>query len=196
MAQLRARFAGSQADRNATAATAASSSSSSTAPAAGGKGGKGGAAAKAAGGKDGAKDGGAKEAKNGGKQEKGAAAGGKGGGKEPERPADISRIDLRVGVINKAWRHPDAERRVREGGRWGCSGAGEQAGLRGGAQGAPVAQAGCAHPCPPACYAPCSLYVEEVDVGEGAPRTVVSGLVKFIPEAGACPCFCPPACGD
>jgi len=31
---------------------------------------------------------------------------------------------------------------------------------------------------------PCSLYVEEVDVGEEQPRTVVSGLVKFIPEAG------------
>lgn len=30
----------------------------------------------------------------------------------------------------------------------------------------------------------CSLYVEEVDVGEEQPRTVVSGLVKFIPEAG------------
>jgi hypothetical protein len=29
---------------------------------------------------------------------------------------------------------------------------------------------------------PCSLYVEEVDVGEAEPRTVVSGLVKFIPE--------------
>jgi aminoacyl tRNA synthase complex-interacting multifunctional protein 1 len=29
-----------------------------------------------------------------------------------------------------------------------------------------------------------SLYVEEVDVGEGTPRTVVSGLVKYIPEAG------------
>ena len=26
--------------------------------------------------------------------------------------------------------------------------------------------------------------MEEVDVGEEAPRTVVSGLVKFIPEAG------------
>jgi tRNA-binding EMAP/Myf-like protein len=26
-----------------------------------------------------------------------------------------------------------------------------------------------------------SLYVEEIDVGEEAPRTVVSGLVKFIP---------------
>lgn len=28
-----------------------------------------------------------------------------------------------------------------------------------------------------------SLYVEEIDVGEPEPRTVVSGLVKFIPEA-------------
>lgn len=28
----------------------------------------------------------------------------------------------------------------------------------------------------------CSLYVEEVDLGEAEPRTVVSGLVKFIPE--------------
>ncbi len=28
-----------------------------------------------------------------------------------------------------------------------------------------------------------SLYVEEVDVGEEKPRTVISGLVKFIPEA-------------
>lgn len=43
-----------------------------------------------------------------------AAAGGSGGGgggkKEEERGADISRIDLRVGLIKKAWRHPDAER--------------------------------------------------------------------------------------
>jgi len=53
-------------------------------------------------------------------------------------PIDISRIDLRVGFIRKAWRHPDAE----------------------------------------------SLYVEEVDLGENEPtRTVVSGLVKYIPEA-------------
>ena len=28
------------------------------------------------------------------------------------------------------------------------------------------------------------LYVEEVDVGEEKPRTVISGLVKFIPEEG------------
>lgn len=33
-----------------------------------------------------------------------------------------------------------------------------------------------------ALYIDCSLYVEEIDVGEEAPRTVVSGLVKYIPE--------------
>ena len=27
-----------------------------------------------------------------------------------------------------------------------------------------------------------SLYIEEVDIGEDKPRTVISGLVKFIPE--------------
>ena len=26
-----------------------------------------------------------------------------------------------------------------------------------------------------------SLYVEQVDVGEEAPRTIISGLVKFVP---------------
>jgi aminoacyl tRNA synthase complex-interacting multifunctional protein 1 len=29
-----------------------------------------------------------------------------------------------------------------------------------------------------------SLYVEEIDVGEEKPRTVVSGLVKYIPLEG------------
>lgn len=28
---------------------------------------------------------------------------------------------------------------------------------------------------------PFSLYVEQVDVGEEAPRTVISGLVKYVP---------------
>ena len=46
------------------------------------------------------------------------------------------RLDMRVGLIKSAKRHPDAD----------------------------------------------SLYVEEVDVGEDKPRTVISGLVKFIPE--------------
>ncbi|XP_040274194.1 aminoacyl tRNA synthase complex-interacting multifunctional protein 1 isoform X2 [Bufo bufo] len=51
------------------------------------------------------------------------------------RPVDVSRLDLRVGCIISAKKHPDAD----------------------------------------------SLYVEEVDVGEASPRTVVSGLVKYIP---------------
>ncbi|GER41039.1 methionine--tRNA ligase [Striga asiatica] len=54
-------------------------------------------------------------------------------------PADaevsISRLDIRVAVITKARKHPDAD----------------------------------------------SLYVEEIDVGEKEPRTVVSGLVNYIP---------------
>lgn len=66
-----------------------------------------------------------------------AAAAAAGKDKDKDRAVDLSRVDLRVGVITKAWRHPDAE----------------------------------------------SLYVEEVDVGETEPRTVVSGLVKYIPEA-------------
>merc|ERR1712117_402489 len=55
--------------------------------------------------------------------------------KEDEPPVDIGRLDLRVGHIRKASKHPDAD----------------------------------------------SLYVEEIDLGEEKPRTVISGLVKFIP---------------
>lgn len=64
------------------------------------------------------------------KKEKKAAA-------PPQEDAkvDVSRLDLRVGRIITAEKHPDAD----------------------------------------------SLYVEQVDVGEAAPRTVVSGLVKHIP---------------
>lgn len=113
VAQLRARYAGSQADRNAAAAA------SSAAPAAAnGKAAKGGAKAAAAAGGKAAAGGDAKAAAGGAggaaadgkaaKKEK--AASGKGGGKEPERPVDVGRLDLRVGLINKAWRHPDAER--------------------------------------------------------------------------------------
>ncbi|KAK9146016.1 hypothetical protein Sjap_005919 [Stephania japonica] len=47
----------------------------------------------------------------------------------------ITRLDIRVGLIKKVQRHPDAD----------------------------------------------SLYVEEIDIGEGSTRTVVSGLVKYIP---------------
>jgi len=57
--------------------------------------------------------------------------------KEAEAPVDIGRLDLRVGHIRKASKHPDAD----------------------------------------------SLYIEEIDCGEEKPRTVISGLVKFIPEA-------------
>ncbi|XP_043705697.1 probable methionine--tRNA ligase isoform X2 [Telopea speciosissima] len=52
-----------------------------------------------------------------------------------EAEVSISRLDIRVGLITKVQKHPDAD----------------------------------------------SLYVEEIDVGEGTPRTVVSGLVKYIP---------------
>ena len=52
-----------------------------------------------------------------------------------EAKVDVSRLDLRVGRIMTAEKHPDAD----------------------------------------------SLYVEQVDVGEPSPRTVVSGLVNHIP---------------
>lgn len=48
---------------------------------------------------------------------------------------DIGRLDLRVGRILKAEKHPDAD----------------------------------------------SLYVEQMDIGEEKPRTVISGLVKHVP---------------
>jgi len=63
------------------------------------------------------------------KQEKKQAA------PQEDAKVDVSRLDLRVGRIIEAQKHPDAD----------------------------------------------SLYVEQVDVGEAAPRTVVSGLVKHIP---------------
>jgi len=53
-----------------------------------------------------------------------------------ENVVDVGRLDMKVGLIRTAKRHPDAD----------------------------------------------GLYVEEVDVGEEKPRTVISGLVKFIPE--------------
>lgn len=52
-----------------------------------------------------------------------------------EKAVNVSRLDLRIGRILSAKKHPDAE----------------------------------------------SLYVEEIDVGENKPRTVVSGLVKYVP---------------
>ncbi|KAM8808383.1 aminoacyl tRNA synthase complex-interacting multifunctional protein 1 [Eudromia elegans] len=56
-------------------------------------------------------------------------------GSSDPKPVDVSRLDLRVGCIMTAEKHPDAD----------------------------------------------SLYVEQVDVGEASPRTVVSGLVKHVP---------------
>ncbi|KFP32856.1 Aminoacyl tRNA synthase complex-interacting multifunctional protein 1, partial [Colius striatus] len=56
-------------------------------------------------------------------------------GSSNAKPVDVSCLDLRVGCIITAKKHPDAD----------------------------------------------SLYVEEVDVGEATPRTVVSGLVKYVP---------------
>lgn len=58
-----------------------------------------------------------------------------GAGSADSKPIDVSRLDLRIGCILSAKKHPDAD----------------------------------------------SLYVEEVDVGETAPRTVVSGLVNHVP---------------
>jgi methionyl-tRNA synthetase len=83
---LRARFGGNQAEDAAAAAAAAAAGGGQK-----GVPGKKGAAAAAAG--------------------KGSSSS-KGGGKkqaEPEGPVDVSRIDIRVGFITKAWRHPDAD---------------------------------------------------------------------------------------
>lgn len=58
-----------------------------------------------------------------------------------DAPAEVEdlqdKLDIRVGKIIKAWKHPEAD----------------------------------------------SLYVEEVDVGEEEPRTICSGLVKYVEEA-------------
>ncbi|XP_029020126.1 aminoacyl tRNA synthase complex-interacting multifunctional protein 1a [Betta splendens] len=70
------------------------------------------------------------EKKGGEKAEKKQAA-----PNQDDAKVDVSRLDLRVGRIVTAEKHPDAD----------------------------------------------SLYVEQVDVGEASPRTVVSGLVKHIP---------------
>ncbi|KAI1724151.1 tRNA synthetases class I (M) domain-containing protein [Ditylenchus destructor] len=52
-----------------------------------------------------------------------------------DEAVDVGRLDLRVGRIIEAKKHPDAD----------------------------------------------ALYVEQIDLGEGQPRTVVSGLVRFVP---------------
>lgn len=64
-----------------------------------------------------------------------SSAGAKSKAPAAEAEISITRLDIRVGLITKVQKHPDAD----------------------------------------------SLYVEEIDVGEGQNRTVVSGLVKYIP---------------
>lgn len=114
---LRARFGGSQAERDTKSAAVAAAGSAPSS--------QGGPAIKAPPPTAGA----SKEKKGEDKPAKPS--------KEVEGPMDVSRLDIRVGLIKKAWKHPDAE----------------------------------------------SLYVEEIDVGEGQPRQVVSGHVKYIPES-------------
>lgn len=62
-------------------------------------------------------------------------AGAKSKASAAEAEISITRLDIRVGLITKVQKHPDAD----------------------------------------------SLYVEEIDIAEGQNRTVVSGLVKYIP---------------
>ncbi|GBF87385.1 methionine-tRNA ligase-like protein [Raphidocelis subcapitata] len=128
---LRVKYAGKQE----AAASGTAAGGGGAAAAAGGAAAGGGKAAAAAGGKGAAAAAGGKAAAaaaaGGGKK----GGGGGGGGKKDDAPVDVSRLDIRVGFITKAWHHPDAE----------------------------------------------SLYVEEIEVGEDAPRQVVSGLVKHVP---------------
>lgn len=77
----------------------------------------------------------ADNATKGKKGGKGGATGKKTPAVVKDLPLDVSRLDIRVGLITDVKKHPDAD----------------------------------------------SLYVEQIDVGEPTPRTVVSGLVKFIP---------------
>lgn len=129
---LRCRFAGSQDERKDSANAAANVTTSVNSKK------ENGTAKKKENRKDEQKKKDGAQVLTGGKQEKNSVkVSAAGSGDKEKASVDISRIDLRVGHIRKAWKHPDAE----------------------------------------------SLYVEEVDVGEGEPRTVVSGLVKYIPEA-------------
>ena len=56
--------------------------------------------------------------------------GGKGGGAESAAPVDVSRLDMRVGRIQKAWKHPDADGLYVEEGEVGSWGAAEGFGVR------------------------------------------------------------------
>jgi tRNA-binding EMAP/Myf-like protein len=84
---------------------------------------------------------GATTAKKGGEGKKGGGGAEasqqkqQGGGDKADDLVDVGRLDLRVGRILEAKKHPDAD----------------------------------------------ALYVEQIDLGEEKPRTVVSGLVRFVP---------------
>jgi methionyl-tRNA synthetase len=67
------------------------------------------AAAAAAGGEAGAAAGGKKGGGKKGAAAGAAAAGAATGDDDPTRPVDFSRLDVRVGVVRKAWRHPGAD---------------------------------------------------------------------------------------
>ncbi|GIL79322.1 hypothetical protein Vretifemale_8708, partial [Volvox reticuliferus] len=110
---LRARFGGNQAADNDAAAAASTSK-----PAAAAGSGKGKPAAAAATGDKktaaGTKAAAAAAGASSGGDKKGAAGGaadkkGGGGGTADDGPIDVSRLDVRVGRILKAWRHPDAD---------------------------------------------------------------------------------------
>eukprot|EP00955_Chlamydomonas_euryale_P068399 360114-Chlamydomonas_euryale.AAC.5 len=136
---LRVRFGSSQ-DERAAAAAAASAGAGPGGGKAGDKAtGPGKAGDKAAG----MDKGGDKAAGPGKGGDKAAAAGGKGGKKaEPEGPPDVSRLDLRVGVITKAWRHPDAESLYIESVDVGEAAPRQVRGLKGGRGGRPPSHGG------------------------------------------------------
>ncbi|XP_071721671.1 methionine--tRNA ligase, cytoplasmic-like [Rutidosis leptorrhynchoides] len=113
----RKKFAGSQADRKAAEAEAAATKLAEQLK------------------KTKASDGRKRVATDGGGGKKGKSAATAKPKSNVEQEITITRLDIRVGKILKAKKHPDAD----------------------------------------------SLYVEEIDVGEAQPRTVVSGLVKYIP---------------
>ncbi|KXZ47587.1 hypothetical protein GPECTOR_34g746 [Gonium pectorale] len=109
--ELRARFGGNQAEDAANAAAAASTSKPAAA-----KGGKPTAAAAAASkggagadGKKAAAAAGADGKKAAGGDGKKAAGGSGAAAPADDGPVDVSRLDVRVGRIVKAWKHPDAD---------------------------------------------------------------------------------------
>lgn len=74
---------------------------------------------------------------------------------------EAQKLDIRVGKVVSAKLHPDADRC----GHLNCCSR---------LQGYHIA----AHRC---LFEYCSLYIEQVDVGEEEPRTIISGLVQFVP---------------